>query len=179
METSIVQHYQHQLAECIRAQHCISNRVLEAFVEVPRHPFLSHYYLHQPGTRIWTQHNQEESEAWYTYVYQDQALVTRVDEHGRTLSSSSQPSVMARMLDALAVEPGMRVLEIGTGTGYNAGLLAALTGDPHLVTTMDIDSTAVDQARDTLQNVVGKGITVAHGNGLHGYSEHAPMTGSS
>ena len=58
-------------------------------------------------------------------VYRDDVLVTKMD--GRVpVSSSSQPSLMAIMLSALDVRPGMRVLEIGAGTGYNAALLATL-----------------------------------------------------
>ncbi len=74
-------------------------------------------------------------------MYQNQALTTQVDARGLPTSSSSQPAVMALMLSYLDIEPGMRILEIGTG--YNAALLARLTGDPRLVTTLEIDSTLI------------------------------------
>ncbi len=76
-------------------------------------------------------------------MYQNQALTTQVDARGLPTSSSSQPAVMALMLSYLDVKPGMRILEIGTGTGYNAALLVRLTGDPRLVTTLEIDSTLI------------------------------------
>ena len=67
-------------------------------------------------------------------VYADDAVVTH-DEGGVPTSSSSQPSLMARMLDQLDVRAGDRVLEIGAGTGYNAALLAALGA---AVTTVEL-----------------------------------------
>ena len=72
-------------------------------------------------------------------VYSDEALITRRDDEGMPTSSASQPSVVAMMLEALDLEPGMRVLEIGAGTGYNAALMAEMVGDAGLVTTIDID----------------------------------------
>src|SRR5689334_11280094 len=56
-------------------------------------------------------------------VYADRAVPTKRGADGVPISSSSQPAIMAIMLEQLALEPGMRVLEIGAGTGYNAALL--------------------------------------------------------
>src|SRR5262249_37166814 len=53
-------------------------------------------------------------------AYQDEAFVVKSDASGLPLSSSSQPAMMAIMLEQLGLQPGHRVLEIGTGTGYNA-----------------------------------------------------------
>ncbi len=74
------------------------------------------------------------SEEALRIIYSDQALGTRFRD-GLPSSSSSQPSVMADMLEALDLEPGMRVLEIGTGTGYNAALLAEIVGGRGSVVT--------------------------------------------
>ncbi len=61
-------------------------------------------------------------------VFADRAVVTHRGPDGVAISSSSQPSLMARMLGQLRLEPGMAVLEIGTGTGYNAALLGHVVG---------------------------------------------------
>jgi protein-L-isoaspartate(D-aspartate) O-methyltransferase len=101
-------------------------------------------------------------------------LATQIDRRGLPTSSSSQPSVMAVMLEQLDVRSGMRVLEIGTGTGYNAALLAVLVGDPRLVTTVDLDPVLVDLARSCLVHAVERGMTICAYNGLDGYLPHAP-----
>src|SRR5215208_1838040 len=88
--------------------------VLDAFARVPRHVFL-------PGVPL-------------DLVYDDDAIVTH-DEDGVPTSSSTQPSLMARMVDLLDVRPGDRVLEIGAGTGYNAAVLAELGA---AVTTVEL-----------------------------------------
>jgi protein-L-isoaspartate(D-aspartate) O-methyltransferase len=79
-----------------------------------------------------------------------QAVITHRFEDGRSLSCASAPFVVAMMLDQLHVQPGNRILEIGAGTGYNASLLAQLTGRADLVTTVDIDSEVTAQASRAL-----------------------------
>jgi protein-L-isoaspartate(D-aspartate) O-methyltransferase len=97
----------------------LDSRIEAAFRTVRRHWFLP--------------------EAALADVYRDQALVTHRDEHGVPISSSSQPALMALMLEQLSVQPGMAVLEIGAGTGYNAALLGHLVGPDGTVLTIDVD----------------------------------------
>lgn len=101
-------------------------RIEAAFRAVRRHWFL-------PGVPI------ED-------VYRDQAVVTHRAEDGLAVSSSSQPALMAEMLSQLAVEADMTVLEVGTGTGYNAALLAQLVGPAGTVVSVDIDPTVTGPA---------------------------------
>lgn len=89
---------------------------------------------------------------WWRTAYTDQPLITQRDDGaqgglGIASSSSSAPSVMARMLAAAHIEPGMRVLEVGTG--YNAALLSELLGSEH-VTSVEIDPDLADTARGVL-----------------------------
>ncbi len=84
-------------------------------------------------------------------VYRDEAIVTKRNDQGLPLSSSSQPSLMAKMLDLLDVQGGDRVLEVGAGTGYNAALLAHLTGPSGRVTSIDIDPDLARRARRSLR----------------------------
>jgi protein-L-isoaspartate O-methyltransferase len=79
---------------------------------------------------------------------------------------------MWEMLDALDVQPGQRVLEVGTGTGYNAALLCERLG-PDAVTTIDIDSELVQAARERLAQL-GYRPTVAAADGADGYPPGAP-----
>lgn len=79
-------------------------------------------------------------------------------------SSSSQPSVMASMLESLRLEPGMSVLEIGTGTGWNAALIASVVGAEN-VTTVEIDPVIGDRARLALDRAGFEKVTTIIGDG--------------
>ncbi|HEY1349959.1 MAG TPA: methyltransferase domain-containing protein [Ktedonobacteraceae bacterium] len=153
--------YRVALVQQIEAKCWLSLRVREAFLTVPRHVFL-------------TPREDVEREQWLNEVYQDTAVVTKLDGGGMPLSSSSQPSVMAWMLEALEILPEMRVLEIGTGTGYNAALLACLTGDPTRVTTIEIDPELTTQARLRIEKLIGPGMITVTGDGKRGMPEYGP-----
>src|SRR5439155_24991906 len=107
-------------------------------------------------------------------IYSERALITRLRDNLGT-SSSSQPALMADMLQLLDVRPGLRVLEIGAGTGYNAALLAELTGDPSLVTTIDIQPDVVEQTRRSLVRAGYGGVRVLCRDGFAGAPEAAPF----
>lgn len=106
-------------------------------------------------------------------VYRDDAIVTKRNGQGLPLSSSSQPSLMAKMLELLDVQPGGHVLEIGAGTGYNAALLAHITGPSGRVTSIDIDAGLTRRARHSLRNA-GMRATIVTGDGRQGHPPHAP-----
>jgi protein-L-isoaspartate(D-aspartate) O-methyltransferase len=106
-------------------------------------------------------------------VYRDDAIITKRTAQGLPLSSSSQPAIMAKMLELLGVQPGDQVLEIGAGTGYNAALLAYLTGSSGRVTSIDIDKDIAAQARRALHDS-GARATIVAGDGRDGYQAHAP-----
>lgn len=130
-----------------------SKKTEEAFRKVPRHLFL-------PGINL------EE-------VYSDGSIITR--KIGiEPLSSSTAPSLMASMLEALHLEKGLRILEIGTGTGYNAALIAELIDDEQKVFSVDIDQETIQEARQNLVKAGYKGITVECVDGSNGLPEYAP-----
>jgi len=125
-----------------------------AFRAIPRHLFL-------PGV--------VPSE-----VYRDQAIATK-SLNGMFVSSSSQPAIMAIMLELLELKPGQRVLEIGAGTGYNAALLAHIVGETGQVVTIDIDEDIVESAREHLSTAGFDRVQVVCGDGGLGYSAAAPF----
>lgn len=108
-------------------------------------------------------------------VYSNTALVTKLadtpDGLPDFLSSSSMPGLMTRMLEALDVRDGHRVLEIGTGTGYNATLLSHRLG--RNVFSIDIEADLVDLARARLA-ALGYYPTLVSGDGAAGIADHAP-----
>lgn len=107
-------------------------------------------------------------------VYADEAVVTKWESDGRPISSSSQPAVMAIMLEQLGVESGQRVLEIGAGTGFNAAVLAHLVGEVGAVTTIDVDKDLVAQARRNLDTAGLTRVDVVCADGADGWAESAP-----
>lgn len=140
-----------------------------AFEQVPRDAFVPYFYDHA-GSLV-SRNDPATAAAWFRAVHEDRALVTH-RTNGSATSSTSQPSVMASMLEALAVEDGMSVLEIGTGTGYNAALLAHRLGDDHVV-TIDLTPDITRAARARLA-AAGYSPLVATGDGADGYPERAP-----
>ena len=108
-------------------------------------------------------------------IYADEAIVTKRSSQGAAISSSSAPSMMAIMLEQLDLRPGLRVLEIGAGTGYNAALLAELVGDPAAIITIDIELDVVEQARRNLANAGYGAITVLCADGVEGAPSLAPF----
>jgi protein-L-isoaspartate(D-aspartate) O-methyltransferase len=130
-------------------------RVRAAFLDVSREQFVPEYAK---------QHGLEA-------VYRDDAIVTKKTEAGHGLSSSSQPGIMAEMLDHLRLEQGQRVLEIGAGTGYNAAILARAVGDEGRVVTVELDPDTARAARRALRETRVKVVT---GDGRDGYPAGAP-----
>jgi protein-L-isoaspartate(D-aspartate) O-methyltransferase len=106
-------------------------------------------------------------------VYSDKAIVTKT-ENGVPVSSSSQPAIMAVMLEQLGLSDGDNVLEIGAGTGYNAALLSDLAGSTGHVTTIEIDDQVAAWARKNLERANISNVDLVHADGGLGYSANAP-----
>ncbi|HEV2654947.1 MAG TPA: methyltransferase, FxLD system [Ktedonobacteraceae bacterium] len=142
------------LVDQLKSNGYLSSASVEAaFRAVPRHLFLPDVALEE--------------------VYRDQAIVTK-SLHGQFVSSSSQPAIMAIMLEQLQLQPGQRVLEIGAGTGYNAALMAHIVGEAGQVVTIDIDEDIVEGARTHLAAAGFERVHVVCTDGGLGYPEAAP-----
>lgn len=127
-------------------------RIEEAFRAVPRHLFLPDVPLEK--------------------VYRDEAIVTK-RLNGQPVSSSSQPAVMAIMLEQLNLQPGHSVLEIGAGTGYNAALISYIVGSTGQVIAIDIDKDITENARKHLEAGFDN-VQVICTDGGFGYPSAAP-----
>lgn len=175
----LAQQLREQLVSNLKAAGALQSPALaHAFSVVPREAFVPCFYQQDETARImqWGQICREQiaNDVYLGLVYQDESLVTKLDQRRWPISSSSKPSVMAKMLEALDVQPDHRVLEIGTGTGYNAALLSTLTGDPLHVVTIDTDETLTETAAQALGTVVGLGVSVITGDGFFGYRAAGP-----
>jgi len=166
----------HQLADELAAEGVLESPEWRAAVEaVPRHVFVPVFYTQRPDGQ-WIE-TTGESEQWLDRVYRNEPLITSlaIASNGNrvTVSSSTKPGLMVRMLEALEVENTHRVLEIGTGTGYNAGLLAHRLGD-RKVYSVDIGADLVTTARERLGEL-GFAPTLATAHGAGGLPQHAPF----
>jgi protein-L-isoaspartate(D-aspartate) O-methyltransferase len=129
----------------IAARGITSPRVLEAFREVPRHLFV-------PA-------NQQ------VYAYQDGPLPIG---KGQTIS---QPYIVAYMTEKLALTDDERVLEIGTGSGYQAAILSLLASEIH---TVERHPQLAEFANKILNQLGYDNVTIHLGDGTHGLPEFAP-----
>lgn len=133
----------------------IQSRAVEnAFLAVPRHLFV-------PGI------DPERA-------YADVVIPIKQNAAGETISSSSQPAIMAIMLEQLNLRPGQNVLEIGTGTGYNAALMAHIVGRRGQVTSLDIDPDLSENAREHLKAAGVENVKCITADGAAGYPSDAP-----
>jgi len=126
-------------------QRAFDERVLGAMAEVPRHAFV-------PADQVRS-------------AYRNRPLPIG---HGQTIS---QPFIVALMTDLARVEAGDRVLEVGTGSGYQAAVMARLAQD---VYTLEIIEPLGLQAMERLSRQGYGNVHVRLGDGYHGWEEHAP-----
>lgn len=147
-----------------------------AFRAVDRGAFVPERVWLRGEGGYWTLTHEAEPATWRRAVYSDTAVVTQVEGSGDPAmvptSSASMPRVVARMLEVLDVRAGNRVLEAGTGTGYNAALLAHRLGDAH-VTSVETDPLLAEAARAALKDA-GFAPTVVTGDADRGHAAGAP-----
>lgn len=130
----------------IKARGIKDERVLAAMLKVPRHEFVP--------------------EDQRPYAYEDRPLPIG---EGQTIS---QPYIVAYMTEALALKPTDKVLEIGTGSGYQAAILCELAKE---VCTIEIVPSLAKRSEETLRRLEYKNVQVKCGDGYQGWKEHAPF----
>ncbi|MFF0222837.1 methyltransferase domain-containing protein [Streptomyces sp. NPDC004629] len=171
-----------ELARSLRDIGALTPEWARTFRAVPRTLFLPDLvwpYDMATGRSV-SVHRGDAPEAWERAVYADVPIVTQWDDGQHTgtepgtvaTSSASMPYVVASMLRDLDVREGMRVLEVGTGTGWNAALLAHRLGSSNVV-SVEIDSAVAEQARAALKRT-GLSPEVVQGDGRDGWPDGAP-----
>jgi protein-L-isoaspartate(D-aspartate) O-methyltransferase len=157
-----------------------SPALIAAFRRTPRHRFLDRVYQYDKRSESWravdTRRRRPDQ---LRLVYADRALITHLSPAAPRLppvpiSSSSQPSLMAQMLEDLRLRPRQRVLEIGAGTGYNAALMAHVVA-PGQVWSVDVDREVLIDAAAHLRAFARRPITLRHADGRAGLAEAAPF----
>jgi len=132
--------------EQIAARQIRDPRVLEAMGRVPRHLFV-------PASRV-------------PYAYEDRPLAI---EGGQTIS---QPYIVALMSELAEIKKGDRVLEVGTGSGYQAAVLSAMGAE---VYSIEIVKELADKAKQRLKDAGHGAVKLRHGDGYVGWPEAAPF----
>ena len=132
--------------EQLKARDITDRRVLDAMLKVPRHLFV-------PASQ-------------QSLAYGDYPVPIGYDQ------TISQPYIVAFMTQSLHIDPAHVVLEIGTGSGYQAAILGELAGE---VYTIEIVAPLAKRAQSTLAERGYRNVHVRHGNGYLGWPEHAPF----
>jgi protein-L-isoaspartate(D-aspartate) O-methyltransferase len=154
--------------------------LIAAFRATPRHRFLDRLFQYRTKTQTWQEIiTREPGPAELRLLYADRALITHLSPPRRgerqvPISSSSQPTLMAQMLEDLQLAQGHTVLEIGAGTGYNAALLAHVVG-PGRVVSIDVDRNVLAEAWDHLRHFPDRQVQLKHADGRHGFPDLAPF----
>ncbi len=141
-------HREYMVRSQIEARGVKAPQVLETMRRVPRHEFVPSEYR--------------------DYSYADQPLPIGYGQ------SISQPYIVAVMTELLEVEEGDKVLEVGTGSGYQAAILAEITEQ---VYTVEIIPELAESAAARLKRLGYDQVTVANLDGYYGWEEHAPYDG--
>jgi protein-L-isoaspartate(D-aspartate) O-methyltransferase len=138
----------------VRNGHVRSPAVEAAMRRVPRHAFIPEV---SPGE-----------------AYENRGIPLS-DAGGENVSSLSAPAWVAAMLEELALEPGLRVLEVGAGTGYHAALLACLVGGEGRVVSIELEPWLAERARARLAELGFGQVRVVEGDGALGAPGEAPF----
>jgi protein-L-isoaspartate(D-aspartate) O-methyltransferase len=155
-------------------------RVLDAMRRVPRHRFVDRFIGGPLDGRAWTLETMRElvmdedaDDETLALTHEAARALPASGSTGMSITTSvSAPQLVASMLQQLDVAPGMRVLEIGAGSGYNAALLAELGGT---VTSIDIDASLIEPARTRLRALGCDDVVVLEGDGDLGVPDRAPF----
>jgi protein-L-isoaspartate(D-aspartate) O-methyltransferase len=159
-----------------------SAALIRAFRATPRHSFVDRVFVFHRKNNRWREIiTRNPGPRELAIVYSDRALTTHLSnpeprrpETQVPISSSSQPSLMAQMLEDLHLRAGLRTLEVGAGTGYNAALLAHVVG-PGQVTSVDIDRNVLSEAWDHLRAFPERHVELRQAEGREGFPDKAPF----
>jgi protein-L-isoaspartate(D-aspartate) O-methyltransferase len=144
-----------KLVDELKQKGCLkSPAVQKAFLTVSRHRFLPDVPLPR--------------------AYADESIVIK-QKDSVVISSASQPSIMATMLEQLELSEGLKVLEVGTGSGYNAALMAAIVGPGGSIVTLEIDEEIAAQAARRIRECGHENVVTLCTDGSRGHEQSAPF----
>ncbi|WP_428485148.1 protein-L-isoaspartate O-methyltransferase family protein [Rhodopila sp.] len=146
-------------------------RLRAAVQAVPRHRFV-HRFRIDDGPLV----NFEDDPARHMPTIYSDKIMRHVDAAGELLASSnSQPSFVLFLLHLLDIQPGHRMLEVGSGSGWLAAIAAYLAGPDGAVTGIEIIADLAEQSRADLASVGSGTVTIVTGDGAKGHAASAPF----
>ena len=137
----------------------------QVLFNVPRHLFIEQYYDDEEPDGIAHVELPIPTAKQLEAIYSNRGLMIREDPH----SAASQPTLIFGMLDDLKLTHGCKVLEIGTGSGWNAGLIAFSVGDERLVYSIDLQADLVEKAGKHLSSAGFNRVNLRAGDGGLGW----------
>ena len=157
-----------------------SERTLDAMARVPRHELVPVFWAMPTMLGLTddaVEYHRGDVEGLEHLHDVDRAVaINKVSgATGGTTSTASAPRLLAAQADLLALEPGMSVLEIGTGPGYFAALISELVGEEGRVVSLDIDADVAGAAAERLRALGYANVTTIARDGDEGAVEHAPF----
>ena len=138
----------------------------QALFNVPRHLFIEQYYDNEEPSGIVQVESPKPTSKQLAKIYSDTGLMIREKPH----SAASQPSLVFAMLAELKLTQRLKVLEVGTGSGWNAGLIAFGVEDDRLVYSIDLQADLVEKARIHLSSVGFNHVNLRVGDGGLGWT---------
>jgi len=153
-ETELVSEYQTTLlvaAERFFGRGRIPQRIRQAFMDTPRHLFAKRFY--SSLKHGWIDLEKEDLRDHLSELYSDHPLCIFRNEHGKSISTVSQPSLVLYMLDLLEIDAGHSVFELGGGSGWNAALMGSLVGAKGEVVSLEIIEELVPAAQAALNEL--------------------------
>ena len=137
----------------------------QALFNVPRHLFIEQYYDDEAPDGIVQIESPNPTSKQLETIYANRGMMIREEPH----SAASQPSLIFAMLADLQLTHNLKVLEIGTGSGWNAGLIAFSVGNDPLVYSIDLQADLVEKARQHLSSVGFNRVNLKAGDGGLGW----------
>ena len=155
----------------LKANQCLKSARLEHAVRAaPRQWFVSRMHARSKNLRLINVNTSRPTRHQLERIYSDEPLLSHRDPP----SSTSQPSLVMDMLEALDIRPRAQVLEIGAGTGWNAALMAHLVESSGSVVSIDNQPDVAQSARRHIKRAGLKNVHIVTGDGVNGYPKAAP-----
>jgi protein-L-isoaspartate(D-aspartate) O-methyltransferase len=172
--SALVRQHQQRLLEDMRRalpEVALSESIAMAFLDVPRHRFVHRY--RSLGTKEWHTVDAGNLAEHLAALYADRPLCLSGDDDEDPASTISQPSVVLRMAQLLRLEPGHVVFELGSGSGWNAALMAHLVGSGGHVYSVEVIARLAEMAAQNVRALGLQQVTIVAAEGGDGYSPGA------